>query len=82
MSTIELKKNFHQLIDNIEDENLLLQFFELLSQKRKLRNGQLWKKQSPEEIEELLIANEECDHPDNLISHVELKKEYSKWLSK
>jgi hypothetical protein len=76
MTTIELKTNFHQLIDSIEDKNLLQQFFELMSRKRKLKDGELWKKQSQEEIEELLMANEECENPDNLISHEEVKKGY------
>jgi len=76
MTTIELKTNFHQLIDSIEDKNLLQQFFELMSRKRKLKDGELWKKQSQEEIEELLMANEDGENPDNLISHEEVKKGY------
>jgi hypothetical protein len=80
MTTIELKNNFHQLIDNIDNENVLLQFYELMLRKRTSKNGRLWAEQSKQEIEELLMANEECENPDNLIPHEEIKKHYSEWL--
>lgn len=48
--------------------------------KRASKDGRLWTMLSKDEIEELLKANEESENPDNLISHEEMKKKYSKWL--
>ena len=80
MTAIELKNNFHQLIDSIDNENILQQFYELMLQKRTLKDGKLWNKLSKDETEELLLANEESENPDNLISHEDIKKKYAKWL--
>jgi len=80
MTTLELKNNFHHLIDSIENENLLRKFYELMLRKRASKDGMLWSKLSEDEINELLQANEESENPDNLIPHDEMKKKYSKWL--
>ena len=80
MTTLELKNNFHHLIDSIENENLLKEFYELMLRKKASKDGRLWTMLSKDEIEELLIANEESENPDNLIPHEEMKKKYSKWL--
>ncbi|MCX6279587.1 MAG: hypothetical protein NT004_16050 [Bacteroidetes bacterium] len=80
MTTFELKNNFHHLIDSIENENLLQEFYELMLRKRASKDGRLWAMLSEDEVEELLKANEESENPDNLISHEDMKKKYSKWL--
>ena len=80
MTTIELKQNFHQLIDSINNIDLLQQFYELMLRKKSLKDGKLWKTLSEEEKDELLIANEECENPNNLIPNEEVKKQYAKWL--
>ena len=80
MTALELKNNFHHLIDSIENENLLQEFYELMLRKRSSKDGRLWAMLSKDEIEELLLANEESENPDNLISHEDMKKKYSKWL--
>ena len=80
MTTVELKNNFHHLIDSIENENLLQKFYELMLRKRLTRDGMLWKKLSKDEIEELLSANEECEESENLIPHDEMKKKHAEWL--
>jgi hypothetical protein len=80
MTTTELKNNFHNLIDSIENENVLKKFYELMLLQRSTRDGFLWSKLTKEEKEELLLANEECENPENLISHDEMKKKYAKWL--
>jgi hypothetical protein len=80
MTTFELKNNFHQLIDSIDNENFLQMFYDLMLLKKSSENGKLWAKLSEEEIDELVVANEECEYPDNLIPHEEMKNKYSKWL--
>jgi len=80
MTTLELKKNFHHLIDSIENENLLQKFYELMLRRRFTKDGALWGTLSKDEMEELLLANEECENLENLIPHNEMKQKYSKWL--
>ena len=48
--------------------------------KRTSKDGRLWAMLSKDEIEELLLADEESENPENLIPHEEMKKKYSKWL--
>ena len=80
MTAIELKNNFHHLIESIDNENLLKEFYELMLRKRTSKDGRLWAMLSKEEIEELLTANEESEYSENLIPNEEMKKRYSKWL--
>jgi len=80
MTTKELRNNFHHLIDSIENENLLHEFYELMLRKRASKDGRLRAMLSKDEIEELLLANDESENPENLIPHAEMKKKYSKWL--
>ncbi|MEI8046299.1 MAG: hypothetical protein WCI92_02875 [Bacteroidota bacterium] len=80
MDTTELKKSFHLLIDSIDNENLLLDFYDLLKRRTKVKDGRLWDKLDYEEQKELLNAVEESKSEKNLISSDELKKKHKKWL--
>jgi len=76
MTAIELKNNFHHLIDSIENENLLQKFYELMLKKRSTKDGSLWVKLSPEEVNELLEADKESEDAQNLIPDKEVRKKY------
>jgi hypothetical protein len=80
MNAIELKKNFHLLIDNIDNENLLVSFYDLIKRRSSTKEGQLWGRLTNQEQEELLSALEESENPENLISHEEMVKKHKKWL--
>jgi hypothetical protein len=80
MTTIELRANFHKLIDNINDENILSKFYDLLSRTNESKEGKLWARLSKEEQEELLIIEKESHDPQNLLPHVEMRKKHGKWL--
>lgn len=80
MTTIELKNNFHQLIDSIENENLLLKFYELMRNRSISKEGNLWSRLSKEEQEDLLLAFNESENEENLIMHNEMMKKHKKWL--
>ncbi len=74
MDTLELKRSFHHLIDSIDNDDLLLDFYELLKNRTLVKEGQLWKNLSKTEKEGLLISLEESKSAYNLISHAEMKK--------
>lgn len=80
MNTIELKKNFHNLIDSIDNEELLLSFYDLIKSKTNTQPGQLWGRLNKDEQEELLNAFEESENPDNLLDFDTMKKKHEKWL--
>jgi hypothetical protein len=80
VNTIDLKRNFHLLIDSIENENLLSDFYDLLRERASEKEGQLWIRLSNQEQEALLNALGESENPENLIGHEEMKKKHDKWL--
>ncbi len=80
MNTVEIKQNFHNLIDKIDNESLLLNFYELLKKRSSAREGKLWNRLSKDQQNELLTALDEIQNPSNLISHSEMKKKHSTWL--
>jgi hypothetical protein len=80
MTTLDLKNNFHHLIDSFDNENLLQKFYELMLRKKATKDGVMWEKLSEEEINELLLSNEESENPENLVPNCEVRKKYSKWL--
>ena len=47
MGTLELRQDFHQLIDSIEDKIILQRFYKLFKAEISSKNkGELWKKLS------------------------------------
>lgn len=80
MTAAELKKNFHDLIDNIHNEKILINFYEIMKERIELTEGLLWKMLSKSELEELTSAIEESYHPQNLISNKEMINKHKQWL--
>lgn len=79
MAAIELKKNFHHLIDSIENEKFLKSFYDIMKSKAKTIDGQLWTKLSHSEQNELLLSFEESEEDYNLINQEEIKRKHEKW---
>lgn len=80
MSTIEIKDNFHKLIDRIENEALLTKFYDILQKANETPPGALWDSLSREDQEELLKIDKETDDENNLISHAQVTNKHKKWL--
>ena len=80
MNTIELKQNFHHLIDSIDNEKLLINFYDLIKKRSSAKEVQLWNRLTTHEQEELLLSLEESENPENLIDHEEMKMKHKKWL--
>lgn len=81
MNTALIKNNFHKLIDKIENENLLEQFYKALFYSAK-KESTLWNSLSKKEKKELLLSYEESLDEKNLIPLEQVKAKHSKWLSK
>ena len=80
MNTIELKDNFHKLIDNINNENILSKFYSIMSNANRETDGKLWSRLTHEDQEELIRADIESENSFNLISHEEIQEKHAKWL--
>lgn len=80
MTTLEIKNSFHHLIDSIDNDQLLLKFYELMKNRTSTKEGTLWARLTKEEQEELLSAFEESNDEENLIGHDEMMKKHKKWL--
>ncbi|HEY0244251.1 MAG TPA: hypothetical protein VGC01_01700 [Mucilaginibacter sp.] len=78
MKLKELKSEFHELIDQVNDPELLLQFYDAISQSVKPENS-LWQSLSIERQLEVLAAFEESENEENLISLSEIKSKYKEW---
>jgi hypothetical protein len=65
MNTIELKNNFHQLIDSINNDNLLSKFYAIMAKMKERTDGKLWARLSIEKQEELIRADIDSNDPVN-----------------
>ena len=77
---MNVKDDFHHLIDTIEDENLLKSYYQLIQSINNVSEGMLWKSLNEEQKKELLIAYDESFDESNLLSHEQVKFQHEKWL--
>lgn len=80
MDTLELKSNFHKLIDKINDVKMLNVFYEIMFTANSQSDGVLWSELSSNEKQELIDLEMEGHQLDNLVSNSEMKKKNIKWL--
>lgn len=78
MKLEELKSDFHNLIDQINDPELLSQLYDVLNQSKQLENS-LWQSLSPEMRKEVLEAYNESEDDANLISLQDIKLKNKEW---
>ncbi len=80
MKTNDIKNNFHSLIDRIDNEPLLIKFYDLMTKSTTTKEGQLYEQLTEDQKNVLLLSEEESNDPENLISHNQQKKKHNKWL--
>ena len=80
MNTLELKNHFHHLIDSIDNEQILSNFYHIIKAKTNTKTGDLWAGLSTDEKEELLNAFRESDNPENLLGYDAMKEKHKRWL--
>ena len=76
----DIRKSLHRLIDEIDNDQLLIKFYDLLSKSREQNEGVLWNQLSDKQKDELLIAESESHYNKNLIDHEKQKAKHKKWL--
>ena len=80
MDAIEIKANFHHLIDRINNEHLLIKLYHIMEQASSTTDGQLWSKLSEEEKIELLNIEQEVQSDVNMIDNEQMQEKHKKWL--
>lgn len=78
MKLAELKSEFHSLIDQINDPELLSQFYDIISQSVNADNSD-WQSLSVKQQQELLEAYESSENEDNLVPLSVIVAKYKQW---
>lgn len=82
MTKEAIKKEFHELIDKVENILILEQFFNALNFSQNNSKAELWDSLTDSERNDIILAFNESEDENNLISFEEIKNKYNKWLSK
>lgn len=80
MKTKDIKNDLHNLIDSIDNDLLLMKFYDLMIKSTSNKEGELWNSLSEDQKNQLLLAEMESNEPDNLISFDQQKSKHQKWL--
>jgi hypothetical protein len=80
MNALEIKTNFHHLIDQINNEKLLIKLYRIMEQASSTVDGQLWSRLTEEEQIELLKIESEVQSDTNLIPNEQMQTKHKKWL--
>ena len=80
MKQSDVRTNLHQLIDEIDNDRLLIKFYDLLLKSKVQKEGDLWNQLSDEQRNEVLIAESESHYKKNLLDHETQKDKHKKWL--
>lgn len=80
MKHSDIRANLHQLIDEIDNDLLLMKFYDLLLKSKNQKEGELWSQLTDKQKKELLIAESESQYSKNLINNEKQKSKHRKWL--
>ncbi len=80
MKHSDIRTSLHQLIDEIDNDRLLMKFYDLLVKSKVQKEGDLWNQLSDEQRDEVLIAESESYYKKKLIDQEKQKAKHHKWL--
>jgi len=80
MTVTELKSNLHHLIDELENPELLKEYYNEIKHIVKSSKHSIWETLTEEEKKEVLLSFEESDDENNLIDNDVVMNRYKKWL--
>ena len=82
MNTQSIKKEFHELIDKIDNRLLLERFYNALSYSHNNSKYELWESLTESQKQEIYSAFDESRDEENLVSYEDVKSKHKLWLSK
>jgi hypothetical protein len=80
METQTIKQNIYDLLDSIQDEAVLQDFYNILEFQTKDRSELSWENLTKEQREEILMSHSQTKDPKKIIDSDNFKKRYNKWL--
>ena len=80
MDKVELRSNLHTFIDQIENIELLRDYYLEMKRLIKTRKARIWDTLTESQKKEILLSWEESENDNNLINHEEVMKKFNKWL--
>jgi len=82
MTTQQIKSEFHKLIDEFDDKNVLVNFYEaILEYRKKDKSVDIIDDLSERQKQRLMDSIEQADKG-NTMSNAEVKDEIQKWITK
>ena len=82
MTTQAIKREFHELIDKIDNQLLLERFYKALSYSHSNSKFELWDSLNDTQRQEIIDAFEESNDDKNLVNFEDIKAKHKVWLSK
>jgi len=78
MDKVELRSNLHAFIDQIENIELLRDYYWEMKRLIKTRKARIWDTLTESQKKGILLSYEESENDNNLIDHEEVMKKYKK----
>ena len=79
MDKIQLKSSIHSFIDQIDNIELLKDYYSELKGLIKSKKTRIWDSLSEGQKREVLLSFDESEQDENLIDNDEVMKKYEKW---
>ena len=80
MNKTVLKSNLHKLIDQIDNQNLLEEFYKEIKIILERSQGNIWDKLNEDQKKDILLSYEESEIDNNLLDHDTVINKYKDWL--
>jgi hypothetical protein len=80
MNKTALKSNLHKLIDQIENQNLLEEYYNEIKGILEKSQDNVWDKLTEDQKKEVLLSYEESESKKNLLVNETVMKKYKNWL--
>ncbi|MEO5673274.1 MAG: hypothetical protein ABIQ74_01385 [Chitinophagales bacterium] len=82
METPELKSQLHHLIDQLDDPNILGEYYKEIKKAVAVSKTKLWDTLTDDQKQEVLLSYEESKDPGNLVDHETVMKKYDQWRTR
>lgn len=80
MPIANIRQSFHQLIDKIDNETVLTQFYTALQENAS--KSFIWDKLDKEQQLEILSSYAESEQTEQILEEPSIEEKYKQWLSK
>ncbi len=80
MNKTTLRSNLHKLIDRIENQNLLEEYYKEIKSIIEKSQDKIWDKLTEEQKREILLSYEESESDNHLLDHDSVMNKYRDWL--